>query len=76
MKRPIKELDVQLLKDMATVKERAKYLLQFEITTKVAIENLTPVAKAFIGEIGLPITGQDKNAVITAAEVWLKEQAA
>ena len=72
----ITELNKALLSQLETEKERAKYLLQFEVTTRVTIENLTPKAQAFIGDIGLPFTGDDAQQVIKDARAWLQEKAA
>ncbi|MBB31947.1 hypothetical protein [Pseudoalteromonas sp. PAR1] len=72
----ITELNKALLSQLETEKERAKYLLQFEVTTRVTIENLTPKAQAVIGDIGLPFTGDDAQQVIKDARAWLQEKAA
>lgn len=75
----ITELNKALLSQLETEKERAKYLLQFEVTTrKVGIETLTlkPILRALIGDIYLPVTGNDAQQVIKDARAWLQEKAA
>ncbi|MBB1292168.1 hypothetical protein [Pseudoalteromonas sp. SR41-4] len=72
----ITDFDKALLSQLKTEKERAKYLLQFEITTRITIENLTPKAQAVIADIGLPFVGDNAADVITAARAWLQEKAA
>lgn len=57
-----------------TVKERAAYLSQFEIETRVDIVDLDFVHRAYIGEVGLPITGTEQAEVLAKADAWLKEK--
>ncbi len=64
---------------LKTLQERAKYLLTLEITTKIDIVDLQPVLKAYIGEMGLPITSngnETEDQVIAKAKAWLNEKAA
>lgn len=75
----LSSVDIELMKNMATMQERAKYLLNFEITTSVQIVDLQPVLKAFIDEIGLPIHSEGTETsddVIAKAKAWLEQQAA
>ncbi|MFU2510617.1 hypothetical protein [Pseudoalteromonas sp. ASV78] len=72
----ITELNKALLGQLKTEKERAKYLLQFEITVRLTSENYQTILKAKIGDIDLPITGNDESSVITAARIFLQQQAA
>lgn len=72
----ITDLNKALLIQLETDKERAKYLLQFEVTTRITIENLIPKDQAVIGDIVLPFTGDDAQQVINDARAWLQEKAA
>lgn len=71
-------MNIEHFNKLASLQEKAKYLLQFEITTRLAIENLTPVTKAYIGDIGLPITSEGNEGeaeVIAKAKQWLEAKA-
>lgn len=71
-------MDMKVFQALETVQERARYLLQQEITTKVDIVDLTPVARACIGDINLPIVGAEGETdeqVIAKAKAWLQETA-
>lgn len=71
-------MDIEHFKKLKSMQEKAKYLLQFKITTRVEIENLTPVTKAYIGDIGLPIASDGNEAedeVIAKAKRWLEAKA-
>lgn len=57
-----------IYRKLKTVKERAAYLSQFDIETRVDIVDLDFVHRAYIGDIALPITGTDEAAA------WLKEK--
>jgi len=61
---------------LKTVADKATFLLQFEITAKACFVGLDLVNKAFIGKIGLPITGESDKEVIEKARAWLEEKAA
>lgn len=63
---------------LKSLQERAKYLLQFSITTKIEFVDLKPVFKAYIGDIGLPIISVDNESeadVIAKAKKWLEAKA-
>ncbi|OCA63018.1 hypothetical protein A9R10_08250 [Aeromonas piscicola] len=71
-------MDMKVFQAFETVQERARYLLQQEITSKVDIVDLTPVARACIGDINLPIVGakgETDEQVIAKAKAWLQEAA-
>lgn len=71
-------MDMKVFQTFETVQERARYLLQQEITTKVDIVDLTPVARACIGGIQLPIVsekGETDEQVIAKAKAWLQKAA-
>ncbi|PAJ71677.1 hypothetical protein CJF42_25430 [Pseudoalteromonas sp. NBT06-2] len=71
------KIDLIHLETLPTLQEKAKYLLDFEITTQIQIVNLTPVLKSFIGDIGLPIHSKGNETsedVIRKAKAWLKKQ--
>lgn len=71
-------MDLKAYKALETMQERAKYLLQQEITTTIDIVDLTPVARACIGKIQLPIVGEEGETdeqVIAKAKAWLQEVA-
>lgn len=71
-------MDMKVFQALETVQERARYLLQQEITAKVDIVDLTPVARACIGDISLPIVGAEGETdeqVIAKAKAWLQETA-
>lgn len=71
-------MDLKAYQALENIQERAKYLLQQEITTVIDIVNLTPVARACIGEIQLPIVGAEGETdeqVIAKAKAWLQETA-
>jgi len=64
---------------LKTLQEKAKYLLTLEITIKLEIVELTPVLKAYIGEVGLPIFSEGNETeedVIKKARAWLEQKAA
>ena len=63
-------------KKLTTIKEKAKYLLQFEITATTDLDDLGFVSRATIGEIRLPVTAKTDEEAIIKAKVWLKEKAA
>ncbi|NRA56479.1 MAG: hypothetical protein HRU23_20295 [Gammaproteobacteria bacterium] len=72
-------VDLYHVKNLPTSQERARYLLGFEITTSIEFVDLTPVLKAFVGDIGLPIHSKGKETskdVIAKAKAWLEETAA
>ena len=71
-------MDMKIFKTLETKQERAKYMLQQEITVKIDIVDLTPVARACIGDIHLPIVGaagETDEQVIAKAKAWLQEAA-
>lgn len=70
--------DTQLAEFSAleTQQEKAKYLLQFEITARVNMVDLNLVNQAFIGEVALPITGDSDEEVVAKAKAWLEGKAA
>ncbi|MCR4450816.1 hypothetical protein [Aeromonas veronii] len=71
-------MDLKAYQALETMQERAKYLLQQEITTTIDIVDLTPVARACIGDIRLPVVGKEGDTdeqVIAMAKVWLQEVA-
>jgi hypothetical protein len=71
-------MDLKEYQALETLQERAKYLLQQEITTMIDIVDLTPVARACIGKIQLPIVGaagETDEQVIAKAKAWLQETA-
>ena len=71
-------MDLKAYQALETMQERAKYLLQQEITTMIDIVDLTPVARACIGKIQLPIAGAPGDTdeqVIAKAKAWLQEVA-
>lgn len=71
-------MDMNVYQALETMQERAKYLLQQEISTMIDIVNLTPVARACIGDIRLPVVGQEGDTdeqVIAMAKAWLQEVA-
>lgn len=71
-------MDLKAYQALETMQERAKYLLQQEITTMIDIVDLTPVARACIGKIQLPIVGavgETDEQVIAKAKAWLQETA-
>lgn len=63
-------------KKLKTVAEKAKFLMEFEITARINMKDLTLVNQAFIGKIALPITGDTDEEVIAKAKAWLEEKAA
>lgn len=65
---------IAIYRKLKTVKERAAYLSQFEIETRVDIVDLDFVHRAYIGDIALPITGADEAEVLAKAAAWLKEK--
>lgn len=71
-------MDLKAYQALETMQERAKYLLQQEITTMIDIVDLTPVARAYIGKIQLPIVGapgETDEQVVAKAKAWLQETA-
>ena len=71
-------MDLKAYQALETMQERAKYLLQQEITTMIDIVDLTPVARACIGDIRLPVVGAEGETdeqVIAKAKAWLQETA-
>ncbi|AJQ52649.1 hypothetical protein ACE1OG_10035 [Aeromonas hydrophila] len=71
-------MDLKAYQALETMQERAKYLLQQEITTMIDIVDLTPVARACIGKIQLPIVGapgETDEQVVAKAKAWLQETA-
>lgn len=71
-------MDLIAYQALETMQERAKYLLQQEITTMIDIVDLTPVARACIGDIRLPVVGAEGETdeqVIAKAKAWLQETA-
>ena len=63
-------------KKLKTIQEKAAYLLQFDITARLNMNGLDLVNQAFIGKVGLPITGDSDEEVISKARAWLEEKAA
>ncbi|MGL5179228.1 MAG: hypothetical protein ACRC8N_14050 [Aeromonas veronii] len=71
-------MDMSVYAQLDTLQERAKYLLQQEITTTIDIVELTPVARACVGYVRLPIVGEEGETdeqVIAKAKAWLQEMA-
>ncbi|MGL4650102.1 MAG: hypothetical protein ACRC1H_11880 [Caldilineaceae bacterium] len=71
-------MDMNVYQALETIQERAKYLLQQEISTMIDIVELTPVARACIGDIRLPVVGREGDTdeqVIAMAKAWLQEKA-
>lgn len=71
-------MDMNVYQALETIQEKATYLLQQEITTKIDIVDLTPVARACIGDIRLPVVGQEGDTdeqVIAMAKAWLQVKA-
>ncbi|WP_429194546.1 hypothetical protein [Aeromonas veronii] len=71
-------MDMNVYQALETIQERAKYLLQQEICTMIDIVELTPVARACIGDIRLPVVGKEGDTdeqVIAMAKAWLQEKA-
>ncbi|MFQ1850131.1 hypothetical protein [Aeromonas veronii] len=71
-------MDMNVYQALETIQERAKYLLQQEIRTMIDIVELTPVARACIGDIRLPVVGKEGDTdeqVIAMAKAWLQEKA-
>lgn len=71
-------MDMNVYQALETIQERAKYLLQQEISTMIDIVELTPVARACIGDIRLPVVGKEGDTdeqVIAMAKAWLQEKA-
>lgn len=71
-------MDMNAFQALETKQDRARYLQQQEITTMIDIVNLTPVARACIGIIQLPIVGEEGDTdeqVIAKAKAWLQETA-
>ena len=71
-------MDMNVYQALETIQERAKYLLQQEISTMIDIVELTPVARACIGNIRLPVVGKEGDTdeqVIAMAKAWLQEKA-
>ncbi|MCF5758971.1 hypothetical protein K3H45_03550 [Aeromonas veronii] len=71
-------MDMYVYQALETIQERAKYLLQQEISTMIDIVELTPVARACIGDIRLPVVGKEGDTdeqVIAMAKAWLQEKA-
>lgn len=71
-------MDMNVYQALETIQERAKYLLQQEIRTMIDIVELTPVARACIGDILLPVVGKEGDTdeqVIAMAKAWLQEKA-
>lgn len=62
-------------KAIPEIHEKAKYLLQFKITAKTDIVDLTFVSRAYIGDIALPATGATDEEAIANARQWLQEKA-
>ncbi|WP_368227651.1 hypothetical protein [Aeromonas sp. R1-1] len=70
-------MDMNVYLALETIQERAKYLLQQEISTMIDIVELTPVARACIGDIRLPVVGKEGDTdelVIAMAKAWLQEK--
>lgn len=63
-------------KKLETIQEKAAYLLQFEITARLNMNGLDLVNQAFIGKVGLPVTGGTDEEVVSKARAWLEEKAA
>lgn len=71
-------MDMNVYQALETIQERAKYLLQQEISTMIDIVELTLVARACIGDIRLPVVGKEGDTdeqVIAMAKAWLQEKA-
>lgn len=71
-------MDINVYQALETIQERAKYLLQQENSTMIDIVELTPVARACIGDIRLPVVGKKGDTdeqVIAMAKAWLQEKA-
>ncbi|MBS4725137.1 hypothetical protein [Aeromonas veronii] len=71
-------MDMNVYQALETIQERAKYLLQQEISTMIDIVELTPVARACIGDIRWPVVGKEGDTdeqVIAMAKAWLQEKA-
>ena len=70
--------DLSTYKKLPTQKEKAEFLLQFEIRASTNIIDLNLVNQAFIGKVGLPIHGvhYSDEEVINKAVEWLKNKAA
>lgn len=69
------EFSVNEFEKIESKKGRAKYLLQFPITTKPDIEGLDVVCRACVGDVRLPFSGKSELEVIEKAKAWLKELA-
>lgn len=69
------EFSVDEFEKIGSRKGRARYLLQFPITTRPDIEGLDVVCCAYIVELRLPFSGESESKVIKKAKAWLEKLA-
>ena len=58
-----------------TVKERATFLLGFNMSVVTTIVNLTPTAEASIGHVRLPCYGKSYKEASHRGTIYLKDKA-
>ena len=62
------------IKTLATVAERAAYMLEIGVTAKVSMEGLTPVYRAAVVDATLPVHSEDEAEAIQLGKEWLEGQ--
>lgn len=61
---------------LSTVKERAAFLLRIGVSAQLDISpDLNVVYRAFVGDVALPIIGEDKEDTIAKAVSMLQQRA-
>lgn len=73
MKHNYTEFNIKAYNKLNTLAAKAAYLLRCKITTRKAIKCTTPCFQAKVGEVELPVWGEDEKQTIEQAVLWLKE---
>ena len=61
--------------NLRTVPERAPFLLNIGVSSRINMKGLDLVSQATVGDVLLPVTADSDEEAVTAGIAWLKEKA-
>ena len=72
----LQALDINEYDNLKTPKERADYLLKFDVTAKIDLDEFDIVYRAFVGFIRLPVTASSEDIAIKKGTKFLEDKVA